>query len=272
MRAPTAGGGRLVIFVNDAGAVFQRSVIGGARDVAEKRGFEVAVRELPTPPADPAVVRELAAGAHGALVLANVVDEASLAALQELGIALTLVSRRAPALGAPAVLHDNRQGMSQLVGYVVAAGRRRPLFVRGHPEQLDGRERERHYRDELMRHELPVAEEYFLDGAFEPELAAAAVRRFLATGLPFDALVASDYLMALAALDELRASGHRVPAEVSVAAFGDGPEAEAAGLTTVAADVVELGRRAARQLLAQAEGGAIVGHTLLSTRLVNRAT
>lgn len=264
--------GKLVILVNDAGAVFQRSVIGGALEVAEPRGFDVAVHELPTPPSDPGVVRGLAAAADGALVLANVVDEASLAALKELGVALTLVSRRAPELGVPAVLHDNRQGMSQLVGYVVGAGRRRPLFVRGHPEQLDGRERERHYRDELMRHELAVAEEYFLDGAFEPDLAAAAVRRFLEAELPFDALVASDYLMALAALDELRASGRRVPADVSVAAFGDGPEAEAAGLTTVAADVVELGRRAARQLLAQAEGGAIVGQTLLSTRLVKRAT
>jgi DNA-binding LacI/PurR family transcriptional regulator len=57
---------------------------------------------------------------------------------------------------------------------------------------------------------------------------------------------------------------------VAVVGFGDGPEAAQAGLTTVAADITELGRRAARQLIGQIEGLRIRGLTLLSTELIER--
>lgn len=70
----------------------------------------------------------------------------------------------------------------------------------------------------------------------------------------------------------IQAAGLRVPEDVAVVGFGDGPEAARAGLTTVAADVVELGRRGARQLIGQIEGLRIRGLTLLSTELVERAT
>ena len=78
--------------------------------------------------------------------------------------------------------------------------------------------------------------------------------------------------MAEAAMNVIKASGQRIPDDVAVVGFGDGPEAAQAGLTTVAADVTELGRRAARQLIGQIEGLRIRGLTLLSTELIERAT
>ncbi|MEP7289110.1 MAG: substrate-binding domain-containing protein [Chloroflexota bacterium] len=84
--------------------------------------------------------------------------------------------------------------------------------------------------------------------------------------------MASDYLMAISAVETLRAAGIRVPADVSVAGFGDAPEAESFGLSTVAASVTELGACAARQLIAQIKGLRISGITLLSVRLVIRQT
>ena len=98
------------------------------------------------------------------------------------------------------------------------------------------------------------------------------MREFLASGAAFDAVVASDYLMAEAAMHEIQMSGRRIPDEVAVVGFGDGPEAALAGITTVAADVTELGRRAARQLIGQINGLRIRGLTLLSTELIERDT
>jgi DNA-binding LacI/PurR family transcriptional regulator len=63
-----------------------------------------------------------------------------------------------------------------------------------------------------------------------------------------------------------------VPDEVQVAGFGDGVEAAEAGLTTVAADVVEQGRRGVRQLIGQMEGLRMRGVTVLNTSIVARAT
>ena len=70
-------------------------------------------------------------------------------------------------------------------------------------------------------------------------------------GVEFDSIVACDYVMAIAVLEVLRSSGIAVPGAVSVVGFGDNPQAEAAGLTTVAASITELGACAARQLLSQ---------------------
>jgi DNA-binding LacI/PurR family transcriptional regulator len=78
--------------------------------------------------------------------------------------------------------------------------------------------------------------------------------------------------MALAAMDVLKSEGYRIPEDIAVVGFGDGVEAANAGLTTVAADIVELGRRGARQLLHQLEGHRIRGQTLLSTTLITRDT
>jgi LacI family transcriptional regulator len=161
--------------------------------------------------------------------------------------------------------------MTRLVRHLIAdRSRRQFVYVRGQPEQQDSIERERAFDDELMRWNLPDA--YRLRGDFDSDIASASLAALLATGAEFDALVAADYLMAVAALDVLRLAGRRVPEDVSVAGFGDGEAAQAAGLTTVAANVVEQARRAARQLIGQIHGLHIRGLTVLSTELVLRAT
>jgi hypothetical protein len=57
----------------------------------------------------------------------------------------------------------------------------------------------------------------------------AELAGFLAGGGELDSVVAADYLMAIACMGELRRRGLRVPGDVTVIGFGDGPEAEAAG-------------------------------------------
>lgn len=262
----------LGLFTNDASGVFQRSVIAGAQEVAGKVGRRFEVHEVATPPHDPAAVLGLAGPAAGSLVIANALGDVALKEMASAGHPVTLVSHRAADLSVPSVLHDNRQGIRQLVEHLVAAGRSRFVYVSGNQDQLDGRERERFFREELMRHELHVPPERFLVGDFKPDVAAASMRRFLELRLDFDAIIAADYLMAIDVMGEVRAAGIDVPGEVSVVAFGDGPEAAAAELTVTGADVVELGRRSARQLLAQVEGERVMGYTLIRTRLMLRGS
>ncbi len=260
---------RVKVVTNVATGVFQSAVIRGVRERLAPQGAEVSVLELPVPPTDAADLPPLG---DGAIVLANALPDVVLAAIKAAGTAVTLVSHLAPGLGLPSVLHDNRQGMGQLAELLASRGVRSPAFIRGNLEQLDGRERERFLRLELLRRGLELRDDHLLEGGFEVGIAGRAVAGFLASGPNCDAIVGADYLMALEALGALRAAGVDVPNEMSLVAFGDGPEAETAGLTVVAADVVELGRRAARQLLAQLGAMRLRGYTLLSTRLVSRAT
>ncbi len=306
-RAGERESGSLVALVNNLDGVFQRSVLQGAGEVAAARGLALEplpLGGLPESEVDAALDGVLgvargpasvqsgqsvegrpqgvkqgqgilwAHGARGVLVLSNALADAALAKLAVAGLPVTLVSHYSAAPGQPTVMFDNRQGVKQLMRHVVAdCGRRRPVYIGGDSSQLDGREREAAFRDELLRHDLRVPEGHMLVGGFTPGLARQALEGFTASGSDFDAVVAADYLMAIAAAETLREAGVRIPEDVVVVGYGDGPEAEAAGVTTVAADVVELGRRAARQLVAQlSPERPISGRTLLSTHLVRRAS
>lgn len=270
-----APGGAMSVVTSNAGAVFQSSVISGASEVAAAHDLQLQVIDLAAGTSEPQAVAA-AMQASCVLVLANVLSDAALAELHAAGLPVTLVSHRSE-LDLPTVMHDNRQGLRQLMSFLIGeCGRTQPLFIRGDQSQLDAREREQAFREELMRHSLSMPERHFILGSFVPHVATASLTEFLTSNSDFDSIVASDYLMALAALQVLRATGRKVPEDVAVVGFGDGPEAAASGLTTVAADVVELGRRGARQLVAQMPGGQpgvpLRGRTLLSTQLVKRSS
>ncbi len=256
---------RLLLVTNTADGIFQSSVSRGAAEVLARRKLTLEVLEAP-------VDRRELESAAGVLVLANVLPALLLKELHGSGVALTLVSHSLPGTRLPTVMHDNHQGMTQLLDYLFdELSCSRPLLLGGDDSQLDAVEREQAFRDNLMRRGLDPGRHDVVNGAFEPVVAAARLEEYLESGPDFDCIASADYLMALAALPVLRAAGR--PA-LPVVGFGDGPEAEQAGLTTVAADVVELGRRAARQLLGQLRGTApgrpISGRTLLATQLVRR--
>jgi LacI family transcriptional regulator len=261
------------IVTNNPYEVFQRDVIAGAQETAAQRGFRVnviQVSELPRRAEDLPLNRESLAGA---LVIANVLPNEMLHTLHEHGLPLSLISHQVPGTAIPGVMPNNRQGIAMLMQHlVITCGCVKPVFIQGHMQQNDGIQREMAFRQEAMRYNLDIPQDYYLPGEFIPALAAESMARFLQTNREFDSVLASDYLMAEAAMRAIQASGRRVPEDIAVVGFGDGPEAAQAGLTTVAADVVELGRRGARQLIGQIDGLRICGLTLLSTELAERST
>ena len=265
------------IFTNFPTAVFQRDVIAGAREVFDQRGYPVTVLEITeaahTLRPDAANDRRSRRGAgdHGRAARCRARSNCTSS-----GIPLSLVSHQIPGGHIPGVMTNNRQGIAMLMEHLVVdawADDARFSF-RAIMTQSDGIQRYAAFQQEV--------------DALQPARPAGIhpARRFLAgnrrrircssfspTNPDFDAVVASDYLMAEAAMQRRsRPAGGASPTDVAVVGFGDGPEAAQAGLTTVAADVTELGRRGARQLIGQIEGLRIRGLTLLSTELIERAT
>jgi LacI family transcriptional regulator len=260
---------KIGIITNDGTPIFQRDVIAGVEDYAGQSGFSVLVDEIGKTKQTSLPMDAI----DGVLVIANVLSNSELQSLYQTGKPLTLVSHLVEHIPIPAIIQNNIDGISQLVDYLVlACGRRELVFIQGDMQQHDGIERDRIFQQSMMRHDLLVPATHILHGNFEVEVAQKSMTDFVQQGYAFDAVIAADFLMGIAALDVLTANGFAVPEKVCVVGFGDGTEAMEAGLTTIGADVVEMGRRAARQLLAQIEGRQFTGVTWLNTELVERSS
>jgi DNA-binding LacI/PurR family transcriptional regulator len=266
---------RIGIVTNQPDAVFQQAVIGGVKASASAQPYAVSVLRYDND--SPASLEELGKF-DGLVVLANVLPDTIIQTLYEQGMPISLVShhtahdqRKHPDV--PAVVLNNADGIAALVKHlVITCGRRDLVFIRGLMAQNDSQEREMAFRQELIRYQIDLPESAYLEGNFSAKTAAQSLRSYLDSGEKVTGVVASDYVMAISAATVLRESGYAVPEAVSVVGFGDNPEAERADLTTVAANITELGACAARQLISQINGVKISGTTVLGLRLIVRNT
>ena len=259
------------IIVNDRRPVFQREVISGIEEVMQGQ-YEVLVDSLAETIQRKPVSLPIAELA-GVLVVANALSREELEKIFAIGKPISLVSHQLDDLPIPSVGQNNSDGILKLVDFLVEeCNRQQIVFIRGDMQQHDAIERDEYFQRGLMHHNIVIPEHYNLAGDFNPVHAALAIDEFISKGDPFDAVIAADFLMGCSALEILKERGIRVPEEVAVVAFGDGVEAADMGLTVVGVDVVELGRRAARQLLSQIKGQAMSGVTWLNTELVRRSS
>lgn len=265
--------GIIGVITNDRHQVFQRDLITGITDYAEGHQFEVVVDSIAENPDHPQPISLDITQLSGVIIITNVLDDVQLADLYETGKPISLISHFTPILPIPAVVQNNTEGINKLVDYLVKdCGRRNLVFIRGDMSQHDGRFRDKVFQQCIYRHNLDIPASHWLRGDFIAGVAEQSMDDLIQSGAQFDGVIAADYLMARAVLGILKSHGLRIPQDVCVVGFGDGPEAEDVGLTTVAADIIDLGRRSTRQLLAQIDGYAMQGVTRLNTAIIERDT
>lgn len=261
------------IITNWAEGVFQRDVIAGVREVMVSHDYGVVVDSIAVPHEPRQAVSLDVNHLDGVVVIADVLRNGELQAILGAGCPVSLVSHQVPDLDVPSVISDNADGIRLLIEHLVETCQRQKfVFIQGVQNQKDAIERERQFRLEIMRRAITLDTVRFIRGDFEDDVVRDSMRALLAKTRDFDAVVSSDYLMAVAVIEELQAVGLRVPQDVCVVGFGDAPIAAEHGLTTVAADIREVGRRSARQLLGQMKGLRIRGETILGTDLIIRDT
>ncbi len=160
----------------------------------------------------------------------------------------------------PTVMADNEGGIRQAMAHLVAHGHRRIAFIAGYQRDTDGDSARR-----IKAYYAAVAE-YGLDD--DPRLIAygshstgggrQAMEQILASGVTFTALVASNDLSAIGAMQVLNRAGLRIPHDVAVIGFDDRLEAAAhvPPLTTVHYPAFEEGYQGVALLLEYIEGRA----------------
>lgn len=211
--------------------------------------------------------------------LVNQVGPEALAKFCERYRPMPMCSVGAPLPGMPNVLIDNEVGMRSVIEHLlVVHGHRRIAFVRGPLANEEAELRYRVYREVLMHHGIPLDERLVVVGNFQADSGRAAVScLFGERGLSIpeiDAIVVSNDNMAFGVMEELKARGIRVPADVAVTGFDDVEEARYTdpGLTTVRQPLSEQGREAVRIVLLSLQRKASQSNVTLRTELVVRGS
>lgn len=120
------------------------------------------------------------------------------------------------------VIPDSYGGMRQLVDHMIDVhGYRRIVFIQGPEGQQEALDRYRAYLDSLRIHGIASDPAMVFPGDFTEAMARRATEALLASGVPFDAIVAVNDDSALGALQVLQRHQIRVPEDVALSGFDD---------------------------------------------------
>jgi DNA-binding LacI/PurR family transcriptional regulator len=224
----------------------------------------------------------LRGGADGALVLSARAHDPLPGRLAAAGVPCVTAGRPSgvSAEGAPDrpavgyVDADNVGGAEAAVAHLVARGRRTVGTVAGPSDMAPGADRRTGWEKALREAGRPVGAALVAEGDFTRAGGRAATEALLARLPAIDGLFAASDLMALGALDAVRAAGRHVPDDVAVVGFDDSELARTAEppLTTVRQPIEQLGAEMARLLVAQLDDDAPPSGVVLRTELVVRSS
>lgn len=173
------------------------------------------------------------------------------------------------------VILDYAVGIDEAVQHLVSLGHKRIAHIAGSHEIHSAIVRQNAFVDSVKRHLPNEPEPKIFEGDFRFEGGRLAASRMLAEKkLPTAVVVAND-LMALGAMQELKAAGLQIPRDMSIVGFDDISFASLSepALTTVCSPRVEIGRRAVEALLLTIERPHQQGvEVRIPTYLIKRAS
>ena len=213
-------------------------------------------------------LRAMRGRVDGLVVMAPHIDDAALAAMLPQSLPTVMINS-AGGSGRHSLRIDNRTGAQAMANHLVALGRRNIVHIAGPEGNTDAQERREGFLAAVPG-DVTVRVE---TGDFTEASGERAIAGLIETGASFDAIFAGNDMMALGALQALRAAGVVVPQAVAVAGFDDVPLARYLSLTTIRVHMAEIGARAAARLIDALDGRPSDPSTeLIQPELVVRAT
>ncbi|MBI5934368.1 MAG: substrate-binding domain-containing protein [Chloroflexi bacterium] len=175
----------------------------------------------------------------------------------------------------PSIVVDNAGGIMQAMFHLFQHGHRKIVFIAGSEDDMQGDtgERLRAYQDFCERHHLGkdsrlvAYSQHIYSGGY------LAMKKIMASGVEFTAVLASNDESALGAMDALTASGRKIPDDVAVIGFDNRLEdaVQEPGLSSVHVPLFDIGYRAVELILRHIkENSPLAEESKLKTRLVVR--
>jgi LacI family transcriptional regulator len=265
----------LALLVSDIANPFYPQLARCIEREAAASGYTLVICSTDDDPAESVryLNRLMAYGLDGIIHASVGEDEAELLdAAPDLPIVFT--NRRPASSDVSFVVSDHRRGARLLTKHLLDLGHRHIGFIAGPSHASNANERLLGF-DQAMK-ATPDARSSVIRGGFDPSSGRAAVREWLAQGDRPTAIIGVNDSLTIGALESLIEARLRVPEDISIAGFDDVWLASSpiVGLTSVAQDIDELGRRSMQILLEAltAPRGRPVRQVLRSSLQIRKTT
>lgn len=169
---------------------------------------------------------------------------------------------------------DNTKASYLATKYLLELGHKRIAHISGRADHPDAAYRQRGYEMALEDAGVDLIKGLIVEGNFRRQSGVLAVETLLSRGISFSAIFAANDQMAYGTRLGLYRRGIRVPDDLSLMGFDDEPAASfmIPPLTTVRQPAVELGREAAKVILARLRGETVSIPTLEAELFVREST
>ena len=251
--------GLLGLVVSNVTNAFYPEIIDAITTAAMQSGYSVIIGSAREDPNSQAALLGLLAQhrAEGVILTSTLMGDLPESHSPSGLLPIVLVNRVRDDLSWDSVALDNAGAGELATHHLVKHGRRRIAYVGGREDAPTDRARFAGYLRALGRAGIDISPELIAHGEFTHGFGKRFTSQLIASGQPFNGIVAGDDTVALGCLDALADAGVDVPEDVGVVGFDDIPAADlrAVSLTTVSSRAHEMGTRALGLLLDRIRDG-----------------
>ena len=216
--------GTLAVVVPDVANPFFTAIVRAAEEVARRADYHVILGDTRADlSVEREVIEELIAHRVEGTVIAPVSDR-SLAHLQRLagfGVPFVLVDRIVAGIESDVVLGDSVGGARRLVEHLLSLDHRRIGFIVEPDDVSTARERRAGYEAALNAAGIAVDSSLVVEATADPNGGAMGMARLLELEPRPTAVFTVNNLVALGAIEAVRAAGLEVPDDVALVCFDD---------------------------------------------------
>jgi LacI family transcriptional regulator len=216
--------GTLAVIVPDVANPFFTQIVRSAEEVARRAGYRVLLCDTRADLViEREVIEEMIAHRVEGIVIAPVSDRSRdhLLRLDKFAVPYVLVDRTVPGIDADAVLGDSADGAERLVEHLLSLGHRRIGMIVESSDVSTARDRRGGYEAALRAAGLPVDPALVAEATVDPQGGHDGMRRLLALDDPPTAVFTVNNLVALGAIEAVRAAGLEVPDDIALVCFDD---------------------------------------------------